>query len=318
MGSRVCVCNDNCDIGEVCSGAPGKSYCFSERLVDRLTWATSIPCYQNPQPSPELPGSTVPPPTTAAPPVKISGLTGDACRLDDNCRSGRTCIAGGGDDCETGNALCDKEQRKCEVADRDCYCYDLARCNCNDDCSDTELCTFTKQGRICVAPQITLDDDALSSIPCSSATSSDPILIVNEAEPEPPAQSSIGISGERSPEPGQDEDPACIDAEALTHFESHHLVYPRHQVRPVLCDSHGSCATPGHIVVYQEKAMMMASYCEIVSCSENVIPVNSPRFMKRRLRIASRTDGLQFTAFAAKYQTVAEEIALSAAVRIGL
>lgn len=105
----------------------------------------------------------------------------------------------------------------------------------------------------------------------------------------------------------------CVDVRAL---EGRPLVYARHRRRVVLCDSGESCATPGHVVVWKGTAMMMKSYCALVRCQRSVIWVNSPTYA-RGLRVASRTGGLEYTAFAAKYETTVEERALAVAVRAG-
>lgn len=63
--------------------------------------------------------------------------------------------------------------------------------------------------------------------------------------------------------------------------------------------------------------MMMRTYCESVRCEEAVLKVNSPAY-RRKVRIPSRTKGLEFTAFAARYETRAEELAIRVAVKLGL
>ena len=109
----------------------------------------------------------------------------------------------------------------------------------------------------------------------------------------------------------------CIDAEALSHLQAHELVFEKHQLAHVLCDDTGSCATPGHIVVYNDKSMMMRTYCDIVSCRSEVKRVNSPSWRKG-MRIASKSEGLEYTTFAARWGTRAEEHVLNAAIRVGL
>lgn len=72
------------------------------------------------------------------------------------------------------------------------------------------------------------------------------------------------------------------------------------------------------MVHYQGAAMMMGSYCDLVGgCVRETRLVNSPRY-RRAMRVASRTEGLAFTALAARYETRSEEAVLSAAVRMGL
>lgn len=117
--------------------------------------------------------------------------------------------------------------------------------------------------------------------------------------------------------PSATEDPICVDARALSHLHPGELVFKKHSMARVLCDQHENCATEGHIVIFKEKAMMMRSYCLTVGCSERTIPVNSPRY-QRGLRVATNTEGLYFTAFAARYATRFEEAAVQVAVRAGL
>lgn len=111
----------------------------------------------------------------------------------------------------------------------------------------------------------------------------------------------------------------CVDAELLKEFAREELVFDDHVDTEVWCDLQGSCATAGHMVRWNGQPMMMKSYCQLggVVCEKKVIQVNSPRF-KRGLNVATKTDGLVFTAFAAKYETRGEEMFMAAAVRMGL
>lgn len=112
---------------------------------------------------------------------------------------------------------------------------------------------------------------------------------------------------------------ACVAVDALAHLPHDGLVFRAHRRASVLCDAYGSCATPGHIVVYRDAPMSMATYCarEDVSCRRRVKLVNSPR-MKRGVRISSFSAHLQFTALAAAGQTQLEETFLTLAVSLGL
>lgn len=109
----------------------------------------------------------------------------------------------------------------------------------------------------------------------------------------------------------------CIGVNALAHLPQQELVFDAHPTAPVLCDLNGSCATPGHVVVWNGSAMMMKSYCRDVGCVRNIMQVNSPTFRRAR-RIDSQTKGLLFTALAAKYETMVEEHLLRTVVRAGL
>lgn len=138
-----------------------------------------------------------------------------------------------------------------------------------------------------------------------------------EASEEPTSSTEPSASSSSSPTESTDTNAACIDATALMHMDAADLVFPRHSWSNVLCDSNDSCATKGHIVTFNGEAMMMETYCGVVTCSERVVQVNSPKY-RRGLRVESKTEGLHYTAFAARYETSAEEAMMAAAVRVGL
>lgn len=112
----------------------------------------------------------------------------------------------------------------------------------------------------------------------------------------------------------------CIAAHHLAHVAAHHLIYAAPRRASVLCDAQRNCATPGHIVVYHQKPMMMSTYCrQIGTCTRRTSLVNSPKMgVKSVKRIKSHSEHLEFTAMAARYETKAEEGALSLLVRAGL
>lgn len=110
--------------------------------------------------------------------------------------------------------------------------------------------------------------------------------------------------------------PVCVDARALKHMDSDELVYKVHVWAKVLCDASDSCATPGHIVIFNGTAMMMKTYCYIANCAESEMFVNSPKY-RCGFVFGSNTGGLHFTAFAARYQTLAEEAIIASAVHFG-
>lgn len=109
----------------------------------------------------------------------------------------------------------------------------------------------------------------------------------------------------------------CIAVHSLKHLSREDLVYEQDVSAIVLCDDKNSCATPGHIVHYKGRAMMMKTYCEDVGCTETVMKVNSPKYQKA-LRVASNSQHLSFTSFAARYETRFEESMLRTAVHMGL
>lgn len=132
---------------------------------------------------------------------------------------------------------------------------------------------------------------------------------------EDPDSDEDGTSAEATSVPTGE--PICIAAKHLAHLSKSELVFTDHRLTNVLCDVNGSCATHGHVVVYKGQGMMMRSYCDITSCVEKRMHVNSPAYRKQ-LRVNAPTDGLEFTALAARYATRAEEFALVTAVRVGL
>lgn len=114
----------------------------------------------------------------------------------------------------------------------------------------------------------------------------------------------------------------CIAASALTDvLPRERLVFAAHARRVVLCDAAGSCATPGHMVVFHGEPMMMKTYCARTqpagACTRVATAVNSPR-MQLGLRLQARTRGLQYTAFAARYGSGMEERVLQTLLHAGM
>lgn len=133
-----------------------------------------------------------------------------------------------------------------------------------------------------------------------------------------------GDDGEDDDDDGDDgdnnngEDNVCIAIQSLKHLPPPELVFEQHRRAIVLCDEAGSCATPGHMVRYKGRGMMMRSFCDIVGgCVRKRMMVNSPKY-RRGMAIPSRSDGMEFTAFAARHATMAEEAILSFAMRLRL
>ena len=126
---------------------------------------------------------------------------------------------------------------------------------------------------------------------------------------------------------------SCISERAIDKYELdicvavHHLneegiemsqrVFNTDRLANVLCDYNTSCATPGHMVMYNGRGMMMRSYCEIVGCRPGIMRVNSPKFRKQ-IRLNSHSEGLVFTALAAKWGTATEERVLRGLIRLGV
>ncbi|KAI0564610.1 hypothetical protein FGB62_25g144 [Gracilaria domingensis] len=134
---------------------------------------------------------------------------------------------------------------------------------------------------------------------------------------EPGEPGTVESSFESPFESEQPDEAVCIAAKSLSHMNREQLLYAKHYRARVLCDRQGSCATPGHMVLYKDRPMMMSSYCSQVPCRFDIMPVNSPKY-QRKLRIPSATGDLTFLAFAARHGTKTEETLLRTATRIGL
>lgn len=116
------------------------------------------------------------------------------------------------------------------------------------------------------------------------------------------------------------EEEGCIDIALLGAFQKHQRVYSRDWLAKVLCDAHGSCATPGHIAVYGGRPVTMKTYCENIasSCSLQVRRVNSPKYEGRNaVRVSSNTPGLVFTPLSARHASSVEEHFLRLLIRAG-
>lgn len=212
---------------------------------------------------------------------KTLGLTGDVCRNNEDCASSYKC--------------------KCTES---CSCIpsneEFQACKSSDDCPKGEKCFGG----------------------CASETS--PIAVNNNKSrdtdsKEENEKNSTDTNSSNNPNTGSAESRICIGIHHLKEIESDQLIFSEHREGNVLCDGNGSCATPGHIVSWNGKAMMMLTYCENYSknCVKQLMKVNSPRF-SRAIRIPSLTNGLEFTPLAARYATMTEEIVLTTLIHIGL
>lgn len=152
------------------------------------------------------------------------------------------------------------------------------------------------------------DEDDTSGSDTSGADNSEPSV---SATPTPVPFSQPPAS------PAQNNPDICVDAALLDHLPRSQLVFREHRYASVMCDGDGSCATPGHIVVHRRKPMTMRRYCAVVGgCKYRNKLVNSPK-IRPGLRVASRTEELHFTPFAARYETKLEELVLRAVIHMG-
>eukprot|EP00177_Eucheuma_denticulatum_P003138 GFKZ01005659.1.p1 GENE.GFKZ01005659.1~~GFKZ01005659.1.p1 ORF type:complete len:377 (-),score=56.00 GFKZ01005659.1:213-1343(-) len=256
------------------------------------------------------------------------GLTLDPCSTDDDCQGSRVCGLDG--------ELCNGQSG--------CQCIPTTdpTCESDADCVDGESCAEGDDESFCVsdeflessAESVVNNESDESSSNDSSGTDDDDDDSNNgedvdggdsegddddEEEDNPSSDSDTPsiIVGEGTGDQEDEPSAVCIDVEALSHLSADDLVFSSHSLSSVLCDEFGSCATRGHIVTYRGKAMMMATYCKLVECERKKILVNSPRYKMGR-RISSKTKDLEYTAFAARYETRVEEKFLKTAVHLGL
>lgn len=97
-------------------------------------------------------------------------------------------------------------------------------------------------------------------------------------------------------------------------------MFASHRQATVLCDNNLTCATPGHMVIFNDVPMMMKTYCQRVptaNCDHRIMLVNSPR-MKAILRLTMDTPQLLLTAMAASYETAVEKIVMRVALSSGI
>lgn len=207
-----------------------------------------------------------------------------------------------------------------KVTDKQASCTSAEGCSDGFVCVNVGALACSSSDSFCVCLQSDLGctprSSCLSGFTCvhsdgTSCTDSSEIYVCVPTSPvDPPTNNP--------PTSSTDDSEFCVDATLLSHLPSHQLVYKSHRRASVLCDKSASCATPGHIVVFERKAMMMSSYCNLVgNCHKRVMNVNSPT-MSRKLRVSTKTDNLQFTALASRYQTVVEERFLSALVHMSM
>ena len=226
---------------------------------------------------------------------KKKGFTYDSCTLDDHCAEDRKCLQ-----TYTGTDFV--------------QCNGRIPCNCVpsilQDCSKTSDCTAEPE---CCER---------SSKTCMSATTLFPLFTECMQtrkpleNPSPSTNSSPSIPSATTSDSPEVVEDVCIAADSLRGFPREKLLFDQHQLAWVLCDSQLSCATAGHMVMFQGQSMMMKSYCDLVKCDRRISRVNSPKW-ERGLTINSNTEELQFLWFSARYATRTEQFLLSLFVRTG-
>lgn len=198
------------------------------------------------------------------------------------------------------------------------YCHESNECFCftSNWCFSSDECPF---GAMCV--KIVEDTESFYCVSCGAFFRLLPSPI--------PADTNHGCEGgiysdlyvPTTPYPTDYVlNRVCVAAKHVDNMPKSDLVYSSNQRAYVLCDSYGSCATPGHMVLFDEIPMMMKTYCNtkvIQPCVRRIMLVNSPR-MAPKLRLSSDSPGLQLTALAAQYETLFEERVLRLLLRNGL
>lgn len=309
LGSRICssILNfpllgvEGCDRGPCRCMSRGPDLCLEEGQCERGESCAENPLLPRWKPVcfasdvTEHPTFRKPPPAQAR-----KGLSMDVCRTSSECLDDRVCVRYGAKSWD----------HACQPEDRACMCIPASGplfCDRGRTCGEGEVCatTFVLTTRpYCVSREV------VTRFVGVTKTKESDTLPSSDSKPEETVHASPTKASEGS---------ACVDVRLLQHVPRKQLVFARDVFSTVLCDSSGTCATPGHIVTFQGKAMLMQRYCDKTTggCERQERWVNSPRF-RRKLRVATLSDGLEITAFAARHGTLAEEYALSALVKIGL
>ena len=184
-----------------------------------------------------------------------------------------------------------------------------------DDCKEDLDC---KGSRECInaGPKLTDDEDETVCKPTSTTSCE------KDDECEETGESCVKFDGRKSCISERAIEKYNIDCVAADHLteagiDADQRIHVRDLLANVLCDYNDSCATPGHMVLYKGRGMMMRSYCEVVGCYRGIMRVNSPKY-GRQIRVRSRSEEMVFTAFAARWVTAAEERVLHGLIRLGL
>lgn len=110
----------------------------------------------------------------------------------------------------------------------------------------------------------------------------------------------------------------CVAIDSLKHLHNVEFVYKSARRASVLCDKSETCATPSHIVVYDNQVLTMRDYCMLIEegCTKRIKLVNSPQ-MKAGVRLPSASGHLIFTPFAAQFNTKLEKLFFRGIVKLG-
>lgn len=306
-----CTSQDDCIDGETCVTVVGASfdpYCMSSTAARSDPFIFSIG-------DPELAQDAE---VTPIPAGTSAGLTGDNCLTSSQCVAPRKCYHRFDLPVVTDTTRCDNGNV------RNCVCMlplDQTGYNCTTtaDCKDDgEICTILKDEvpngrarRRCMS-RLAYDSDTAMGIQYRIEYGINGVII------DKTTSSGSGGNGTDDSNTSSEDEAPCVDVKLLRHFKTEDLVYPQHLRASVLCDEHGSCATPGHMVTFQNKPMAMKSYCvKHATCSKRLAWVNNPR-MKTGLRMESNTKDLQLTVLSARYESWGEETILRHIIHLGV
>lgn len=300
---KPCASDIQCHENEVCvryPGAKSNAFCYSSDAADNQTTLIGV---KSPVPSPFTSGS---------------GWQGDRCITSDDCQNS-----------DGRNRTCrhmTEEYGRCQGGRPGCVCKFDLKCSLSYDCGEGEVCvafvdTIQTHGKCISKNQLFVDDDHefyriynfgnLTAIPTT-----DPPENGSQSTPPNSSEENAEVNS-ATPEQSQETSEVCVDDEALSTLSQQEKVYKKARLASVLCDENGSCATAGHIIIWNGVMMTMKSYCrQFGVCHRQVKWVNSPR-MKKGLRLVSRTHRLQYTAFAARYETTMESLILFLLLQLG-
>ncbi|PXF40708.1 hypothetical protein BWQ96_09586 [Gracilariopsis chorda] len=264
----------------------------------------------------------------------ISSLPGvqlnfEKCLATGDCKGPRTCAE-----------LRDGKLELCRNANS-CFCLtEKISCTSSGMCDEGETCQQIEDGNVCAARTLSLGPLVDEPTPCSEGGESlsikdlfggeSPCRSRSTPTPASSIESPPKCTGENECSSEEEcridsngaprcirKKEVCISVHHLLHMNESEMTYSTHRLARVLCDEHNSCATAGHIVVYEAVPMMMSTYCNRVGCVQKIMHVNGVRYQRGRM-VSSNSKGLMFSTFSARYNTGIEEKLLGVAIRIGL
>lgn len=317
-GAVPCVVDLECLEGDVCQPSGPRDTCISPcflagRGQRELTEAEQAVCDEQPDIPEVCPGD---PATPSEPPGETpagDGLNGDPCETTSDCRPPRMCLSLDATfrECETGEECqCRRQAPPTPSPSSQPFTGESVEPSVDEQPTESEE---EGEGLASPAPD-SLDPREPAPTPMESPlieVSSPPPVEVAVAAPTPDP-----VEAPPTPEVTETPEPTTAVCVAVEELEGVQKVFEQDYHAWVLCDTTGSCATPGHMVMWNGAGMMMKSYCGIVGCERKVMAVNSPRWGAGA--ISAKTKGLAYTSFAARWESRAEERVLAAVVRLAV